>query len=81
MRYFSSLSDLSISRWGHGCGTINAQDGSGNKEVVAAGDLKSSEGSDSVEIYSFADDSWRSGNLFALLLLRNNINKSILTTK
>ena len=62
MRYFSSLSDLSTSRWGHGCGTIYAQDGSGNKEVVAAGDLR---GQDySVEIYSIADDSWRPGKIY-----------------
>ena len=60
---FLSLSDLTRSRWAHGCGAIFAQDGSGNREVVVAGDLKDSVTADGVEIYSFADDSWRYGNL------------------
>ena len=29
------MEDLQTARDEHGCGTINAQDGSGNKEVVA----------------------------------------------
>ena len=52
---------MTTSRKIHGCGTIYAQDGSGNREVVAAGDHKGSD--DSVEIYSISDDSWRSGNV------------------
>lgn len=58
---FLSLPDLTTTRWGHGCGAINAQDGSGNRKVVAAGDLKGQD--DSVEIYSIADNSWRSGKI------------------
>ena len=58
---FFSLTDMYTSRYTHGCGTISAQDGSGNNEVVVAGDHKSSD--DTVEIYSIADDSWREGNI------------------
>ena len=47
-------------RYAHGCGTINAQDGSGNREVVGAGDVAGS-GAETVEIYSTVDDSWRFG--------------------
>ena len=57
---FFSLNDMYYSRYIHGCGTISAQDGSGNKEVVAAGD--NGGGSDTVEIYSIDNDSWRAGN-------------------
>ena len=58
---FFSLNDMYYSRYIHGCGTISAQDGSGNKEVVAAGDLGSD--GDTVEIYSIANGSWRPGNI------------------
>ena len=63
---FFSLNDMYYSRYIHGCGTISAQDGSGNKEVVAAGDNKGSD--DTVEIYSIADDSWRLGNIQLMTL-------------
>ena len=55
------MSDLTSTRWGHACGAVNAQDGSGNREVVAAGDVAA--GDNTVEIYSPVDDSWRSGNI------------------
>ena len=46
----------------HGCGTI---DGSGSKEVVAAGDYYGNGDDDeSVEIYSFAEETWRTGEKF-----------------
>ena len=51
------MEDLQTGRDDHGCGTINAQDGSGNKEVVVAG----SNCGTSVEIYSIVDDTWRYG--------------------
>lgn len=54
------MEDLLTTRYAHGCGTINAQDGSGNKEVVGAGDVAGS-GAETVEIYSTVDDSWRFG--------------------
>ena len=50
---------MSHGRATHGCGTISAQDGSGNKEVVVAGDRYD----DTVDIYSIANDSWREGNI------------------
>ena len=53
-----------MSRSEHGCGTI---DGSGSKEVVVAGDFSSSDG-DSVELYSFAMDSWRTGEEFNFII-------------
>ena len=63
---FFSLTSMYSSRYTHGCGTISAQDGSGNKEVVAAGEHKLSD--DTVEIYSIADDSWREGNIQLMVL-------------
>ena len=54
------MQDLQTTRYIHGCGTTVAQDGSGNMEVVTAGDRESS-GAESVEIYSIVDDSWRYG--------------------
>ena len=57
---FFSLTDMSHGRATHGCGTISAQDGSGNKEVVVAGDYNYLD--KNVEIYSIANDSWRAGN-------------------
>ena len=57
----SSLSGLNTNRWGHGCGVTYARDGSGNKELVVAGDLKGQDAT--VEVYSFADQYWRSGNI------------------
>ena len=56
---FFRLTDMLHGRALHGCGTISAQDGSGNKEVVVAGDRYD----DTVDIYSIADDSWREGNI------------------
>ena len=47
---------MQSSRSEHGCGTINAQDGTGNKEVVVAGAY-----ADSVEIYSTSEENWRIG--------------------
>ena len=57
------LTDIMHGRATHGCGTISAQDGSGNKEVVVAGDRYD----DTVDIYSIADDSWRRGNIQLLM--------------
>ena len=50
-----------MSRYQHGCGTI---DGSGSKEVVVAGDAGSSSDDESVELYSFAEETWRTGEEF-----------------
>ena len=52
------------SRYSHGCGIID--DGSGSKEVVVAGDynLPTWNNAESVEIYSFSDDTWRTGEDF-----------------
>ena len=44
----------------HNCGTID--DGTGNKEVVAAGD--NGDDASSVEIYSTSEDNWRIGEEF-----------------
>ena len=47
---------MSIPKYTHGCGTITAQDGSGNKEVVvAAGDV--------AEIYTIGYNGWREGDI------------------
>ena len=49
-------------RLDHGCGTI---DGSGSKEVVVAGGVvEVTAGDESVEIYSFPEDTWRMGEDF-----------------
>ena len=48
-----------MSRYWHGCGTI---DGSGRQEVVVAGDAGSYD--ESVELYSFAEETWRTGEEF-----------------
>ena len=50
---------MQSSRYSHGCGTIDAQDGTGNKEVVVAGDAGLDD--DSVEIYSTSEENWRIG--------------------
>ena len=49
---------MQSSRESHGCGTIDAQDGTGNKEVVVAGGYYDD---DSVEIYSTSEENWRIG--------------------
>ena len=51
------MEDLQSSRFEHGCGTIDAQDGTGNKEVVVAGGRYTA----SVEIYSTSEENWRIG--------------------
>ena len=51
---------MQATRESHGCGTI---DGSGSKEVVVAGDYYISD-DDSVELYSFAEETWRTGEEF-----------------
>ena len=51
------VEDTQLSRVYHGCGSIDAQDGTGIKEVVAAD-------ADSVEIYSISEDNWRMGEYF-----------------
>jgi len=55
---WTSVEDMQATRESHGCGTI---DGSGSKEVVVAGDYYISD-DDSVELYSFAEETWRTGN-------------------
>ena len=50
-------------RYWHGCGTIDAQDGSGSKEVVVAGGYDANDYV-SVEIYSTSANNWRMGEEF-----------------
>ena len=52
---------MQLGRSGHGCGTI---DGSGSKEVVAAGANGGYEDDESLESYSFSEDTWRRGEEF-----------------
>ena len=61
-----SVEDMQKSRYRHGCGTIHSQDGSGNKEIVVAGDYLTIGSGDaySVEIYSTSEDKWRIGEEF-----------------
>ena len=49
------------SRYLHGCGTI---DGIGSKEVVVAGDDEGTSDGDSVDLFSFSENSWRTGEEF-----------------
>ena len=65
-----------VSRYYHGCGVIDAQDGSGNKEVVVAGDfdtIGTVDDSETVEIYSVVNGSWRMGK-YLLLFLEEPVN-------
>ena len=69
-------------RFNHGCGTISAQDGSGNMEGVAAGGQVVGF-ADTVEIYSVADGNWRYGielislvDIIMTLLVTKDINFS-----
>merc|ERR1711879_1070354 len=57
---WTRMSDLSEYRSNHGCGSIDAQEGSGNREIIAAGGLNSA--SDSVEKYNMKEDTWILGN-------------------
>ena len=57
------MEDLIFVRCGHGCGTIYAQDGSLNKEVVVAGTTAGGgEGDYPAETYSTESGSWRESN-------------------
>ena len=49
-------------RFAHGCGTITARDGTGNKEGVAAGGQVVGY-ADTVEVYSVAEGNWRYGTV------------------
>ena len=62
-----SLENLRAKRYEHGCGTIIAQNGSGSKEVVAAGSAEERPDAETVEIYSVADSSWRYGTSSIIL--------------
>ena len=57
-----SEEDMQVSRQDHVCGTINAQDGLGNKEVVVAGDYTNPTNDEgTLEIYSVFEGIWRFG--------------------
>ena len=79
-----SLDNLRAKRYEHGCGTIIAQNGSGSKEVVAAGSAEERPDAETVEIYSVADSSWRYGTSLTILsslvgvqaIYRPNLNTS-----
>ena len=62
-----SLENMRAKRYEHGCGTIIAQNGSGSKEVVAAGSAEERPDAETVEIYSVADSSWRYGTSLIIL--------------
>ena len=66
-----SVQDLHSARYYHGCGTVLAQDGSGNKEVVIAGHYFSNYYT-TVEIYSTTEDRWREGKSFVICRAARN---------